>query len=150
MTDTTPKVNPRSIQCEGPWLPVDARGERRLLRLKELLADAGYGWNKIGGLEGWMRDKAAGRPDTSNSVTRSSYRRMIESLGDVDPDGPDELGARRRRRGGGGAGGGAVIELPPDADPQHVADVLAEAGIIVRNFGTADNAQSSDQWRRAA
>ena len=84
-------LNPQSItDVERPWLPVDARGERRLIRLKRLLADAGYGWGAIGGLEGWLRAKAEGRRDSATSPTRANYRRMIRTLGEVDPDGDGE------------------------------------------------------------
>jgi len=78
------KVNPRSIGDEGPFIPTDPVAARRMARLLEALEASGESWRTVGGVEKWLRAKAAGRPDPTSSVTRAKYRRLIREL-NIDP-----------------------------------------------------------------
>ena len=67
-------VHPLSVREEGPYIPIDAAGRRRMERLLEVLEVPRV---TSGGMRDWLEDKAAGRPDRTSSVTRAKYRKLI-------------------------------------------------------------------------
>lgn len=78
------KVNPRSIGVEGPFIPSDPMGARRMARLLDALEASGSAPRQVAYIKTWLEAKAAGKPDPTSAPTRARYRKIIRELA-IDP-----------------------------------------------------------------
>jgi hypothetical protein len=72
-----------SIRGEAAWIP---HSFDELEELRRRLTDAGHPASVVHGVSGWLVAKALGEEDLTSGRTRSTYRRILEALGEAPTD----------------------------------------------------------------
>lgn len=136
MTDVLPPhIDPRSVTVEARWLPLPGHEHRLEVLDRALRHRQDVSWQVRAGVKEWLRTKARGEGDPTESKTRARYRRILAELADVDPDdGTDGLGAGAgpKRRPGGPPLTVAAAETP------RAVELLRSAGFCVEVGGTPE------------